>query len=133
MPADHHLRRPFDYEALLALAEGADYPHFHPDGRLTPDAAAFLKQSYDDLSPEELAGQTVADVAAYLHAFWARMAEKPAAEQTVGLTPVLWSSGAPSGRDALEICGPDMPFLVDSVMARWSRKASSRFPCCTRS
>lgn len=117
MPADHHLRRPFDYESLLALAEQSDFPHFHPDGRLTPDVAAFLKQSYDDLSPEELAGQTVADVAAYLHAFWARMAEKPAAEQTVKLAPVLRSSGAPSGRDALEICGPDMPFLVDSVMS----------------
>ncbi|MEJ0022611.1 MAG: hypothetical protein WDN76_03635 [Alphaproteobacteria bacterium] len=100
-------------------------PGFGANGVLSDEAHSFLDQISDDSSEEERA--TLGDnLIAAAREFWTWSAKKPAQEQRVRLLPG-------DQTDVLEVVGPDMPFLVRSVMAELAEQASRLWRCFTRS
>ncbi|MGE0830756.1 MAG: NAD-glutamate dehydrogenase domain-containing protein, partial [Hyphomonadaceae bacterium] len=59
---------------------------------------------------------TVGDLAALAHDFWIWRAERQCDEQCTRIRRGVGAGGRALDRDILEIAGPDMPFLVDSIM-----------------
>ena len=103
--------------ALLAAARDSRFPAFlDADGGLEPAAHDFLGQAAADLAPDDFAGLAAADQAAMLHRFWAATAVRRAGSRDIRVIEARDATGAALGFDVIEIAGPDMPFLVDSVM-----------------
>jgi glutamate dehydrogenase len=103
-------------ESFLAQAAGAGYESFALRGPLGPVAQSFLRQWHEDATPEDVEGLEPADLLALAHEFWRASAIQPPGAQSVRVRPGAGAGGAGLNRDLLEICGPDMEFLVDSVM-----------------
>lgn len=95
------------------IAAAAAYPTFARD----PDAGTFLRALFADVNDAEA---PVGDLLALAHDFWIWAREQGPGEQAVRLRPARGEGGRPLGRFALEIVGPDMPFLVDSVMGEFA-------------
>ena len=85
-------------------------------GSLKAPEAAFIAQIQRDLSGEEMAGATAADLTAAFADLWrfglALQGDAPA----IRLRRWTRADGRDLGRDLLEIAQPDRPFLVDSIM-----------------
>ena len=92
------------------------WPAFRPNGSIDAAAEVFLRGLYEDASEDELGDLSVADFAALAHDFWIWRAERPCEEQCIRVRRGVGIDGQQLDRDILEIAGPDMPFLVDSVM-----------------
>ncbi|MBL8551741.1 MAG: NAD-glutamate dehydrogenase [Hyphomonadaceae bacterium] len=92
------------------------WPAFKAGARLAPAAAQFLAGFHDDASIDELGDLGIDDLISLAHEFWAWRVERKAGEQSVRIRPANGVDGRVLKRDILEIVGPDMPFLVDSVM-----------------
>jgi glutamate dehydrogenase len=85
-------------------------------GAMDPAALDFLVQVARDATTADVEGLSMPDLAALCAGLWRWTEVKRAEAQEVRLIEGRGANGKPVGRDILEICGPDMPFLVDSVM-----------------
>ena len=108
--------RAFSRDDLLRHAESVAYPTFQRDGRLTREAVEFLAQLFDDAHAEELAGINLQDFLTGAHALWRDSETRGADAQYIALREMISAESGGRSRLSLEIAGPDMPFLVDSVM-----------------
>ena len=114
-----------DAAARAELRETADQfiaaatkgrPAFQANGKTDAAAEIFLRGMFDDASPDELEDLTTDDLAVLAHDFWVWRGERGPGVQTCRIRRGLGVGGRELERDILEIVGPDMPFLVDSVM-----------------
>lgn len=101
-------------EDLIKAALSFD--SFTSGEQLEPVAQAFITQMAQDATEDDVQGLTPKDLATLADSFWRWTANKRAGSQEIRLIEGKGEGGRPLGRDILEICGPDMPFLVDSVM-----------------
>ena len=92
------------------------FPSFKSGDHLEAAAESFLTQIAQDATEDDVQGLTSADLAALADGFWRWTSHKRADAQDIRLIDAKGAQGQSLGRDILEICGPDMPFLVDSVM-----------------
>lgn len=109
-PTDQHIV----VEDLTRAA--LQYGSFCSGSQLDSVASAFLTQIAQDATEDDVEGLTVEDLAALADGFWRWTSQKRADSQEMRLIEGKGAGGRSLGRDILEICGPDMPFLVDSVM-----------------
>ena len=103
-------------DQFIATAACGPWPAFRDEKGISPAAEVFLRGLYEDASADELGDLTLEDLAALAHDFWVWRAEREPDAQIVRLQRGKGASGRALDRDILEIAGPDMPFLVDSVM-----------------
>ncbi|MCC6788525.1 MAG: NAD-glutamate dehydrogenase, partial [Hyphomonadaceae bacterium] len=92
------------------------WPAFRANGVIDAAAEMFLRGLYDDASDDELGDLSVEDFAALAHDFWIWRAERECEDQCIRIRRGIGVGGKQLDRDVLEVAGPDMPFLVDSVM-----------------
>ncbi|MGE3304305.1 MAG: hypothetical protein AB7M12_14465 [Hyphomonadaceae bacterium] len=95
------------------FVRAAALPGFSADGAVTAEARAFLEQiraSADDAPID------ADDILALAHDFWTWAGAKSSGEQITRVRPAAGAGGRALNFDVLEIAGPDMPFLVNSVM-----------------
>ena len=92
------------------------FSSFKSGDHLEAAAESFLTQIAQDATEDDVQGLTSADLAALADGFWRWTSHKRADAQDIRLIDGKGAQGQSLGRDILEICGPDMPFLVDSVM-----------------
>ena len=102
-------------EQFIAAAVKAG-PAFKNNGKANFAAESFLRGMFEDASPDELEDLSTADLAALAHDFWIWRSERGAEQQVCRVRRGVGVGGRVLERDILEIAGPDMPFLVDSVM-----------------
>ncbi|HYD72327.1 MAG TPA: NAD-glutamate dehydrogenase [Candidatus Binatia bacterium] len=113
MDAAARAELPESADQFIANAKTGPWPAF----RVVDTAAeAFLRGMYDDASPDELEGLTMADLATLSHDFWVWRAECETGVRASRIRRGIGAGGRQLDRDILEVVGPDMPFLVDSVM-----------------
>ncbi|HYD86320.1 MAG TPA: NAD-glutamate dehydrogenase [Vitreimonas sp.] len=103
-------------EEFVATAAKGPWPAFKSGGTVDAAAEAFLRGLYEDASADELGDLSLADLAALAHDFWLWRAERASDERLTRIRRGVGAGGRQLDRDILEIVGPDMPFLVDSVM-----------------
>jgi len=103
-------------DQFVATAVKGPWPAFRAQGKLDAAAEAFLRGLYEDASDDELGDLSVEDFAALAHDFWIWRSERRSDEQISRIRHGVGVGGKALDRDILEIAGPDMPFLVDSVM-----------------
>jgi glutamate dehydrogenase len=103
-------------DQFVATAAKGPWPAFRSNGALDPAAEVFLKGLFDDASADELADLSLADLTALGHDFWIWRSERAPDEQATRIRRGVGAGGRQLDRDILEVVGPDMPFLVDSVM-----------------
>ncbi|MEQ1709714.1 MAG: NAD-glutamate dehydrogenase [Terricaulis sp.] len=103
-------------DQFIATAIAGPWPAFRANGAMDVAAEAFLRGLYEDASTDELGDLTAADLAALAHDFWIWRSERAPDEQSSRIRRGVGAGGRQLDRDVLEIAGPDMPFLVDSVM-----------------
>ncbi|MGH6951217.1 MAG: NAD-glutamate dehydrogenase, partial [Vitreimonas sp.] len=116
MDAAARAELPQTADQFVDTAIKGPWPAFRANGAIDAAAEAFLRGLYEDASADELSGLTVADLAALAHDFWLWRAERAPEQQASRIRRGVGAGGRPLDRDILEIAGPDMPFLVDSVM-----------------
>jgi len=103
-------------DQFVDQAAKGPWPAFRANGAIDSAAVMFLRGLYEDASDDELGDLSVEDFAALAHDFWIWRAERECDEQCIRLRHGVGVGGKHLDRDILEIAGPDMPFLVDSVM-----------------
>ncbi|MEZ5995760.1 MAG: NAD-glutamate dehydrogenase [Hyphomonadaceae bacterium] len=103
-------------DQFVAAAAKGPWPAFRANGAIAAAAEAFLRGLYDDASVDELGDLSMGDLAALAHDFWLWRSERACDEQCTRIRHGVGEGGRMLERDILEIAGPDMPFLVDSVM-----------------
>ncbi|MDX2275187.1 MAG: NAD-glutamate dehydrogenase [Hyphomonadaceae bacterium] len=103
-------------DQFVASARNGPWPAFRSGSELDPAAEIFLRGIYEDASVDELDDLNTEDLAALAHEFWRWRSERAPHEQAVRIRMALGAEGRALDRDILEVAGPDMPFLVDSVM-----------------
>jgi len=91
-------------------------PAFRKGGKVDFAAESFLRGMFEDASPDEMEDLSSADLAALAHDFWVWRSERGDEQQVCRVRRGIGVGGRVLERDILEIAGPDMPFLVDSVM-----------------
>ncbi len=116
MDAGTRADRPLTAEEFVSRVAQGPWPAFRAGVRLDPAAEAFLLGFYADASEDELGDLAIEDLAQVAHDFWLWRSERAPQEQAVRIRPGVGAGGRNLGRDILEVAGPDMPFLVDSVM-----------------
>ena len=116
MDAAARAELPQSADQFIATAKSGPWPAFHANGAVDAAAETFLRGLYDDASPDELSGLTLADLATLAHDFWVWRAECEAGVRSTRIRRGAGAGDRELERDILEIVGPDMPFLVDSVM-----------------
>ncbi|MES1156631.1 MAG: NAD-glutamate dehydrogenase [Alphaproteobacteria bacterium] len=107
---------PVSADEFVKRAARENWPAFRVDGRLSPAAEIFLRGLADDASADEMSDLGFDDLLALAHEFWIWRSERAPDEQAVRIRPGIGAGGRALERDILEVAGPDMPFLVDSVM-----------------
>ncbi|MBY0563979.1 MAG: NAD-glutamate dehydrogenase [Hyphomonadaceae bacterium] len=103
-------------DQFLADAARGPWPAFKANGKIEPAAEAFLRGLYEDAAADELGDLSAADLAALAHEFWIWRAERRGDERLTRIRRGVGAGGRELDRDILEVAGPDMPFLVDSIM-----------------
>jgi len=103
-------------DQFVDQAAKGPWPAFRANGAIDAAAETFLRGLYEDASDDELGDLSVEDFAALAHDFWIWRAERECDEQCIRIRHGVGVGGKELDRDILEIAGPDMPFLVDSVM-----------------
>ncbi|MBI3438856.1 MAG: NAD-glutamate dehydrogenase [Proteobacteria bacterium] len=103
-------------DQFVVTATSGPWPGFKNNGAVDPSAEVFLRGLYADASPDELADLSLDDLTALGHDLWSWRSERKPDEQLVRIRRGVGVGGRHLDRDILEVVGPDMPFLVDSVM-----------------
>nr|WP_321360734.1 NAD-glutamate dehydrogenase [uncultured Hyphomonas sp.] len=75
-----------------------------------------LTQVNQESGNEDLSGLEPADIDTLARGLWAWASELPAGEQGARILADAEGASGPLGRSVLETAGPDMPFLVDSLL-----------------
>ena len=83
---------------------------------LTGPESQVLEQILQEAAGEDLTGLSDADIRALAHRLWGWASKVPAGEQAVRVDTQVDGAKGPLGRSVLEAAGPDMPFLVDSLL-----------------
>ena len=83
---------------------------------LTGPESQLLEQILQEAAGEDLTGLSDADIRALAHQLWGWASKVPAGQQAVRVEPLADGAKGPLGRSVLEAAGPDMPFLVDSLL-----------------
>jgi glutamate dehydrogenase len=109
-------------DQFVAAAIKGPWPAFRAHGKPDHAAEKFLRGMFEDASPDELEDLSTEDLAALAHDFWAWRNERPSGVQSCRIRRGVGVSGRELARDILEIVGPDMPFLVDSVMGELAQQ-----------
>ncbi|MBC7769987.1 MAG: NAD-glutamate dehydrogenase [Phycisphaerales bacterium] len=125
MDAAARQQLPATADQFVDTAVKGPWPAFRANGAVDAAAETFLRGLYEDASDDELGDLSVADFAALAHDFWIWRAERMSDEQSVRIRRGVGAGGEPLDRDILEIAGPDMPFLVDSVMGELAEQGIS--------
>jgi len=112
-------------DEFVAAAGNGPWPAFQANGAVEAAAETFLRGMYDDASPDELVDLSFEDLAALAHEFWRWRGERAAEQQIVRIRRAMGADKQFLDRDILEIAGPDMPFLVDSVMGEIAEQGLS--------
>lgn len=117
MDAAARAEPPQTADQFITTATKGPWPAFRDKGGVL-DAAAeiFLRGMYEDASPDELADLSISDLVALSHEFWLWRGERTPEQQNIRIRHGVGAGGRALDRDILEVAGPDMPFLVDSVM-----------------
>lgn len=102
-------------DRFIADACNGEWPAF-ANGAAGPGVEAYLRGIYDDAAEDELGDLSVADLTALAHDFWRWRSDRKPDQQILRIRRGVGAGGRTLNRDILEIAGPDMPFLVDSVM-----------------
>ena len=116
MDAAGRAELPQTADQFVDTAAKGPWPAFRANGRIDAAAEAFLRGLFEDASVDELGDLSVADLAALAHDFWIWRSERAPEQQQSRIRRGVGAGGRELDRDILEIAGPDMPFLVDSVM-----------------
>ncbi len=118
MDTGAHAQFAYTLDELLKLARGDAFPGFAtgPSGALAPAADSFLRQFHDDADPEDLNGVAPADLVALAHGLWAWGQARPEGARVVRVRRAQGADGRALPRDVLEVVGPDLQFLVASIM-----------------
>ncbi|MGE0740025.1 MAG: NAD-glutamate dehydrogenase [Hyphomonadaceae bacterium] len=103
-------------DQFVATAAKGPWPAFRSNGVIDAAAEAFLRGMFDDASEDEMVDLSTADLTALAHDFWIWRGERRPDEQLSRIRRGVGAGGRELERDILEVAGPDMPFLVDSVM-----------------
>jgi glutamate dehydrogenase len=106
---------PQTVDRFVADACGGQWPAF-ANGAAGPGVEAYLRGIYEDAVEDELGDLSVADLTALAHDFWSWRGVRQPDQQLSRVRRGAGAGGRLLNRDILEIAGPDMPFLVDSVM-----------------
>jgi NAD-specific glutamate dehydrogenase len=102
-------------DQFVDQAAKGPWPAFRANGAI--DAAAEPSSGVCMKTPPTTSWAiSVEDFAALAHDFWIWRAERECEEQCIRIRRGVGVGGKELDRDILEIAGPDMPFLVDSVM-----------------
>ncbi|MBI1185841.1 MAG: NAD-glutamate dehydrogenase [Alphaproteobacteria bacterium] len=101
---------------LARAAQPGRWPDFVSGATLKPDAQTFLRGVYDDAGQDEVGELGVDDLIELAHDFWRWRSGADPKTRGVRIRPGIGADGRRLQRDILEIAGPDLPFLVDSVM-----------------
>lgn len=104
------------FDQWLAQARAPAFSGFGLDGPARDAATAFLRQWHEDATDEDRQGLSATDLLALAHSVWTGSAIKAGEAQSVRLLAGVGANGANLHRDILEVVGPDMEFLVDSIM-----------------
>ncbi len=107
-------------DQFVAAASKGPWPAFRVNGAIDAAAEAFLRGMFEDAAADELVGINSDDLAALAHDFWLWRSQRASDEQLIRIRRGVGAGGRELDRDILEIAGPDMPFLVDSVMGELS-------------
>ncbi len=116
MDAAARAELPQTADQFVDAAAKGPWPAFRANGAIDAAAETFLRGLYEDASVDELGDLTVADLAALAHDFWIWRGERSPEQQQMRIRRGVGAGGRQLDRDILEVAGPDMPFLVDSVM-----------------
>ena len=103
-------------DQFIAAVGRGPWPAFRANGAIDPAAEAFLRGIHEDASADELGDLSATDLAALAHEFWVWRGQRQPDEQITRIRRGVGAGGRALDRDILEVAGPDMPFLVDSVM-----------------
>ncbi len=103
-------------DQFVATAAQGPWPGFRVNGAIDVAAEAFLRGIHEDAAADELGDLSPADLAALAHDFWLWRGERKSERHEARIRRGIGAGGRQLDRDILEIAGPDMPFLVDSVM-----------------
>ena len=103
-------------DEFVAAASNGPWPAFQNNGSVEASAETFLRGIYEDASPDELIDLSFKDLAALAHDFWRWRGERAPDQQIMRIRRGVGADKQLLDRDILEIAGPDMPFLVDSIM-----------------
>ncbi|MDX2235556.1 MAG: NAD-glutamate dehydrogenase [Hyphomonadaceae bacterium] len=123
MDTGAHAQFAYTLDDLLKHAAGGNLPAF--GAPLAPAVESFLRQYHEDADPEDLHGVTPADLAALAHDLWAWNAARPSPDvRAVRVRRASGEAGRALLRDVLEVAGPDLPFLVASLMAEVSAQGA---------
>jgi glutamate dehydrogenase len=116
---------PATEDAFVAYARSGPWPAF----ARPQDAAvkSFLRGLYEDTEEDELGDLSVDDFLSLAQDFWTWRGERRGEERISRLRRGVGAGGRELGRDILEIAGPDMPFLVDSVMGELADQGVAAF------
>jgi glutamate dehydrogenase len=113
--AHAHFACPLD--DFLKLIRAGAYPALKVAKGLAPEADSYLRQIHEDADPLDLEGVTAGDLAALAHDLWAfAKARSDSGARAVRLRHATGEGERSLGRDVLEVVGPDLQFLVASVM-----------------
>jgi len=113
------MTNPSDIATEADLAEAFALALGRPDGasELTAAEAVFVAQVFADYVPGELAGATLADLAANLAGFWTHAGKRAGTKPQIRrVKAVSADKNHPLAFDRLEIVQDDSRFLVDSIM-----------------
>ncbi len=103
----------FPLDELISAATAIPWRTSGAPGEL---GASFLKQVQSGIDPREFEGFSVADVAAMAWRFWRWTDIRQGPSAMVRVSQATGANGESLPRTLLEIVGPDMAFLVGSVL-----------------
>ena len=90
--------------------------------------ATFAKSYFADVLTEDIVGQSVESLYGAVASMWQVLKQRKHAGPKIRVyNPDLEQNGWQSTHTAIEIVNDDMPFLVDSVVTRRSRRVLKRF------
>ncbi|HET9073719.1 MAG TPA: NAD-glutamate dehydrogenase [Solirubrobacteraceae bacterium] len=93
---------------------------------LDPDRAAFVRQYYHWVPPQDLVGRSIEDLAGAVLHHWRTALNRQANQSLVSVfNPEAGRDGFSSPATIVEIVSDDMPFLVDSVIMELNRQGFS--------
>jgi glutamate dehydrogenase len=112
-------------ENLIARAKAGAWPGLKAGGGLAPGAESLLRQLGQAAAAEDLGGLGADDIISLAEQMWSWAASAPKAERVVRVRSAVGADGRPLDRDLLEAIGPDMPFLVDSLIGEVTEQGVS--------